>query len=278
MNRTIKCYDGQRTVTYTDDGHGYYVHEKERSMPGVTTIIQDTVIKQGIPQWMVNVNNEYALRELQKGRKDWDEIFAEAKGEHRRIRDEAGNVGSDTHRYIEEWLRDPMKARPPVHPQAFKACQAFCAWYKQHKVKVIECEKIVYHDELGYCGTLDVEAEVDGERSIIDNKAASGFWREMPLQLGGYALALEAMTGRRYDHGWVNVLDKKTGTPVSYYVPLAQVKSLWPHCVTWYRALQTLDYTTKEIDEATKEGRRAWSKQQISTPRVAALSSEPTTS
>lgn len=257
--RTVNC--GKHKVTFTNDGHGYFIHDKEKNAPGVTEILKATVPKPWLAPWEKNVALAYVKEQLATGRTDIDEIIKEAKGEARRISSSGADIGAAAHKWIEEFVKNPATPMWPVgNEQLRKACLAFVAWFQDHKVYVLDSERIVYSDPLFYCGTLDLLAMVDGEKAIVDLKARKTpeYFREDGLQMGGYALALEHETGEQINHGWLVALDKASGLAKPHYVPIRRtLKDDFAACVAQYRGLQRADWLCDEIKEATKVGKRA---------------------
>ena len=71
----------------------------------------------------------------------------------------------------------------------------------------------VYSKKYKYAGTLDIDAEIDGEPAIVDIKATNGIYLGHKLQTAAYLQARSEETGKDYKERWIIRLDKLTGVP-----------------------------------------------------------------
>lgn len=233
-------------------------------VPGVTAILK-ILDKPALVQWAANcavehISNGYIAR-LEAGEMPETTAFLslcqEAKTAHRRISREATDVGSAVHSFAESYLSNPQTPLP-ADPQAAKGATALITWANSHTIEPIHVEKMVFSKEHFYAGTVDFFGRIDGELCVLDFKTSSGLYLEMLLQLAAYAVALEEEANERIHHGWIVRLDKKTGKPTPYYVPLSdKLKKAWLHVRYAYREMQSVDDLLEQVREATKQGERA---------------------
>ncbi len=77
--------------------------------------------------------------------------------------------------------------------EEYEALLSFAEWYKATKPKITVNEQVVFSDKFGYAGTVDLIAEIDGEKWIIDFKTGQYIWPEYELQLSAYRNAWQEM-------------------------------------------------------------------------------------
>jgi len=106
--------------------------------------------------------------------------------------------GRDVHRCCDLVLRDRLESCGPVYQPYVDAFKAAVATYQ---IEMLGTEMRVYHDRLGYAGTLDLLCRVFGkDEAIIDYK--TGVPPEcVGLQTAGYNLALSSQLGQRFGVG-----------------------------------------------------------------------------
>jgi len=75
--------------------------------------------------------------------------------------------------------------------RAENATISFLEWSKDKKITPIINEQPFVSEKLKFGGTIDLYAEVNGEKQLIDFKTGSGIYDDYFYQLGGYALLLE---------------------------------------------------------------------------------------
>lgn len=133
---------------------------------------------------------------------------------------EAATVGTMTHAYIDQHIKHVLGTGPkpvmPVNAQVQNSVGAFLKWEQAHHVVYHDAERLVYSKKYDFAGQLDIDATIDGERAIADNKTSSGIYDEMWYQTRGYQLAAEEESifekaPIKYDCRWILRFDKVTG-------------------------------------------------------------------
>lgn len=267
----IPFYNGEAHIEYLEKargGHTYRWVEKNKFLPGPTSILPEIWEQQWKAPWMKKLACAYMRAAGEAGRTDWEAIEKEAKQEDRRVSREATDIGSLVHKFCEEYPDGVM----PDQAQAKAACEAFKRWHYQHDVEALEKEKVIFSRTLHYAGKFDLLAMIDGELCILDYKTSKVFAEESPAQLAAYAVAYQEMTGERVMHGWIIRLDKLTGEVDPHYVPLTTpLKKWWVKGVEWYWSRKQIANLSEQVKEATKEGTKVCLTSQSTSPLATEL-------
>lgn len=72
---------------------------------------------------------------------------------------EAAEVGTWIHRYLEEYLNGGFP-EDPIREDHYQMVKAFHKWEAEHDIEVLSTERTVYGDK--YAGTADLFAKIDG--------------------------------------------------------------------------------------------------------------------
>ena len=146
--------------------------------------------------------------------KGWDEAEA--------IKTAAGDKGSKVHFAITDllagkevamdgkYLNKTSGKEEELTLEEYECLMSFVDWFKKTKPKVLANELVVFNEEYGYAGTIDLIAEIDGEKYIIDVKTGANIWPEHELQISAYLhgqpekhkLALLQLGYKRNKNGW----------------------------------------------------------------------------
>lgn len=212
-----KLYNGEVDLHYNDDKHQYFVDGK--IVPGVTGVME-IINKPALVGWAAKMCSEFLLRNLKPGM-PLDEIEIttlanQMKRAHRVHADRAADIGSLAHLYIENAIKYKLGlnlASPvlPVNEEAKNCINAFSQWVATNNVKWVASEAKIYSKTSNYAGTLDIDAEINGERCIVDIKTSNGIWPEYLLQTAAYQYAREEELGIKYDARWILRIPKDGG-------------------------------------------------------------------
>jgi hypothetical protein len=175
--------------------HTYYFNGKG-PWPGVTTVT-NILDKPALTNWAKEEVAKSAIAHAERLVADREAGNTEAaiafllatrnEGTNSRER------GTRIHHALEHiLLRQPLAAEDRDMP----AIAGARAWLNEHKVKPIEVEAYLINEKLGYGGTCDLIAEIDGEVWLLDWKTSKSVawpsgavYDEMRLQLAAYARA-----------------------------------------------------------------------------------------
>jgi hypothetical protein len=199
IQKKVKLYNGEIEMIYNDKGHKYIIDGQ--SVLGVTTILS-VINKPALIQWAANTVIEYLQIKMKAGEKldelQLKNLFTEAKKYNRTLKNQAADLGTLIHNWIEEYIKGKNPA-PLVNETAKKSIDSFLAWVKEKNVKFTESEKIIYSKKYKYAGTCDFTCEIDGKKYVGDLKTSKGIYDEYLLQVSAYRYALQEEFGKEYD-------------------------------------------------------------------------------
>jgi hypothetical protein len=122
--------------------------------------------------------------------KGWDEAES--------IKQSAGNKGSKVHQAIHcllekksmkidtRFINSKTGDQEELTPEEYECVMAFADWFNETKPEIISSEIVVFNNEIGYAGTVDLVCRIDGKFYIIDYKTSQYIWPEHELQISGY--------------------------------------------------------------------------------------------
>lgn len=209
-NDTIKLDFNEKTHVYSVDG----------TRVDGTTAILGIIAKPALVYWAVSSCINY-LKDLIIPGERYDEIhlknyFKDAGSAHRRISDDAADLGTMIHTWAADWI-DGKKPKMPINPQFKSSVDQFLKWVKRDQVKFIHSEHLVYSRRLKYAGTFDFLCEIDGKTYLGDFKSSSAIYDEYFLQIAGYQQAyLEEYPDFKIDGGVIVRLGKDNKLEVKY--------------------------------------------------------------
>lgn len=207
----ISLYKGKVEVKFFPESHIYYVDGKRKT--GVTTFLGIIDKSRALIPWAIDLFRDFLI-EL-KGEITEEHIY---KGSvlHEAKKAEAATIGDEIHAWCEAYIRSKLKekgAQMPEMPEK-KAVQvgvnAFLDWEKQHKVKFLSTERVVYSQKHDFIGKMDIEAVIDGRHCLVDLKSSNGLYNSVRLQTAAYVMADQEESGRKYDGRWAIRLSKET--------------------------------------------------------------------
>lgn len=181
------------------------------SYPSVTTILQ-VIGKPALINWAAKVERELvtevscglyqdAMALPQKlSATAWITSLADRLGKTKASQRElakASEIGSQAHSLIEWTLKAKMLQQPGPAPKiSDKAQWSFMAWEdwaRSVELKPLFVEQVVYSEQYGYAGTLDLLAEVNGKLTVLDWKTGKAVYSEAHLQNAAYRQAIREM-------------------------------------------------------------------------------------
>lgn len=219
---------------------------------GVTTALGIISKGDGLIQWGVNQAVEHIANQL-KGELSLEQVHAllwEAKTAWRAKRDEAADIGSQAHAWVECYLRGENPDWPRQEPIR-KSCEAAVKWLDLHKWETIEVEKQIYSPKHGYAGILDWWAVIDGVPSVPDWKTSKGIYTSYRYQTAAYVKALEEETGEKPKNRWILRIDKTTGEFEDLCLPnkeLAADFKAFKNALDLYKREQELKKRARNVD------------------------------
>ncbi len=172
--------------------HLYYF-DGEGPWPGVTTVTA-VLDKPALTAWKLGQVATAAIENAERLIEDRDAGKTDAAAKWlTTLSTSAMDRGSRIHAAIESVLRrEPYELDPRDEP----AIAGARAWLNETRVKPVAVEAFLLHPTLGYGGTLDLIAEIDGETWLLDWKTGKSVadpkgvvYADHRLQLAAYANA-----------------------------------------------------------------------------------------
>ena len=199
-----------KTIEFNKEKH-VYIHNNQYIV-GMSTIL-GKLASPMLENWKIANQINAIKKEMERHGIPIDKIetiILNAKTNAKKQGDSILNIGSMVHKFCEMWLKGE-KFTEPSDP-VVKACfDKFKKFWKKHKLKLVESEKILY-SERGYCGTLDLVAiDPKGNLWLIDIKTSKGIFINMVHQVHGYKLAYEEQTGKKINKMYIVRLPKDNG-------------------------------------------------------------------
>lgn len=230
----LSFYNGEVSVEYDSDKHVYYLVEGEvlRPVPSVTTIVKIIDKSQMLINWAVKLTVERLLSSISFPIEENEFVkkVLAAKTAHRERLDDAGNVGSQAHNWIENYIKGVLYPELigainfPEDERAKNCCLAALDWMKIHNVRWVCTERKIYSRIYEYAGTLDGIAIVDScqnkkccpnpfkdRLSLIDWKTSNQIYPEYVLQTAAYQQPYQEETGDNIEDRWIIRLGKEDG-------------------------------------------------------------------
>jgi len=169
---------GGRVELTMDGRHQYWASVdgvEEKKVIG-TTSVSGLLDKPQLIFWAVNLACGYLKNLLENDREITLEEIDNARRVHQQRVKDAQDSGTAVHEWAEAYIKSQItgSAQPeiPTDDKILNGALAFLRWVKQHDVKFISSERLVYSVAHGYGGTMDAEAVVDGKTRVIDFKTS----------------------------------------------------------------------------------------------------------
>lgn len=211
-----KLYGGAITIRRGDYGRKKHVYrwvEKGLFIPGVTTIL-GILDKPALLPWAAKMAGEYVKANLPDGatREQINSVSESAKTEYNKIKEAAGDIGTQVHA-VAEALFQGQPIEMPTNPLAINGIRALQEWLAANDVKPIDCEKIVFSKSAFFAGTMDLLCALNGKLTQVDIKSGSGIYNEHYFQTGAYNFAWEEEHDEEIEQIAIVNTNKKTGIP-----------------------------------------------------------------
>ena len=125
----------------------------------------------------------------------------------------AGKRGTKVHDYCEKLAKGEDIDMTGEPEDVISMVQGFKNWCDEYDPTIIDTEFVVFCEEFRYAGRVDLMAEIDGKRHLIDHKTSSGIYDKHKVQLMFYRYGLEE-GGVGVDE--LNILHLKENTKKGY--------------------------------------------------------------
>lgn len=193
---------GGTVVIRLDSRHRYTVSVDGAKPVKALSVTQhlDLLDKPALVQWAANQCKDYLL-----GLEPWNFVAMEAwwraaadtmRSEFRKTAKSGADIGTIVHAWVRDYAQGIVQ-HMPEDEKAAAAVDKFLTWARQHDLELWDkAERMVYHPELGYVGTMDLPLKLDGVRRVFDLKTnntskatPTGIYPEHHYQTAAYAMA-----------------------------------------------------------------------------------------
>lgn len=219
-------------------------------LPGVTTVI-GVLSKPQLIQWAANMAVDWIIangypRRLSET--DYElvihpDLLEQARTAHIRKRDKAADKGTGAHELVETYVKRCIEVGDLIAPhcefthELGESVEAFAKWADKNDVKFLDCEVMVYSELHRYAGRFDLLFEQGGKRYLGDIKTGKGVYADFFIQMGGYEVAYQEMTGQSVDGRVILHLNSKSCTP-HISTDANRDTSAFLNCLALYKALK----------------------------------------
>lgn len=139
---------------------------------------------------------------------EWiDAAIAKASKRPDEIKDEAADLGTLVHKYIDQIIQGRMP--PDLTKEMEPAVEAFLNWWKGSKIDLVRGDTKVASLIYEYGGSLDALGKQDGNLVVLDWKTSNGIYDEYAYQVAAYAQAFRETYGFECKKGFVIRFSKK---------------------------------------------------------------------
>lgn len=245
MRITNHSYNGTETVIFDSIRHQYTWNDKV--IPGSTTVLS-ILNKPALMYWSANCAADYwkdnvkpgvALDELQI-----DAIYTRSKKAHTQKKTDSATLGSFVHHFVEQYIRGE-NPELPINPEMRGSCERFLNWVKEHNVKFLLSEQLVFSKSKLFAGTTDFICEIDAKLWIGDLKTSSGVWDEMLMQVSSYLNARhEEFNSEMYSGAIIVRVGKTDGDFETVSKTTEELKPYYDvflNCLSTYNSLKLIE-------------------------------------
>ena len=226
-------YNTEINITFYPDSHRYKLLGEKDYLVSVTSATGIIDKSRFLIPWAINLAKSYLLKYLETNKSVTAEelypIIDEACAQHTIKKEEAADIGSQIHAWIESFANSKItNANCPELPEdsderVTAGISAFLSWYNENKVIFLESERLIYSKKYKYVGLTDAVAKVNGELFIIDYKSGKSIYPEYAYQLSAYQQAYEEETGKHCLGNMVLHFDKENAEfTVKKYIDLEE--------------------------------------------------------
>jgi len=216
---------------FDEEKHRHYIADAEgklKMVPGVTTIsgmIDDgksgalmgwaakMVWEKFVEEYNSNMNGTYpTINEWELSPENFPAIGSYLKKNYKGKRDSAADLGTRVHALCERFWEGGDARLEVVAEDEKPGFNAFMKWVSsQESINMVTTEMHVYSLKHRYGGILDLIAQLNNKLYLIDLKTSNRLSPGMFVQVGGYAIAYEEMTGTPIHNAGILRLDKLSG-------------------------------------------------------------------
>lgn len=207
----------------SDKRRAYWLRQEGNSrrtrLPSVTTILRETWAKPRLLAW-----------------------YAEQGTNAPAVLQAASERGKAVHLFVETFMRDGTLLPFEQFPVEYRGyLQGVARFLWERDPKPIAVERLVCHPEMNYAGRLDLIAEVDGARTLLDYKSnpKGAVYPEAHVQAIAYAIADERCGSAPIERVMlVGISEDGRCLPVAGEMDVT--RKVWASALDYYRQIQRL--------------------------------------
>ena len=125
---------------FQEKGHKYFLDDKP--LTGVTTVL-NVIAKPALIAWSAKMACEYVKANL-KSLEELDQVLELAKIAHTRKKEDAGDIGKQVHKHIENWIKQRINPAAAyleeITKQEADIVNNFIKWAIDNKIKFLESD------------------------------------------------------------------------------------------------------------------------------------------
>lgn len=221
-DKVISLYRDKVRIEFYERWHQYFLikkgeSEKLKSVTNATSVIDKSGALVG---WAIKLSREFLIKRIEDGLTIAMEDILESHKLHAVRKKEAADLGTAVHEYAEKYIKAKLARKPkpelPTDERVLNGVIAFLKWEKEHKVKFLASEMIVYSKKHNYVGLMDAKAIIDGKLSCVDFKTSNGIYDEMRFQVAAYREADSEECKCKYQASWIIRFGKDDGEFQAY--------------------------------------------------------------
>ena len=275
----IKFYNGDITLKFSERDHIYYLVGQDDSLTvvdGVTTVCKIIDKSYYLMSWACKVMAAKLVQTIPRFSdilagdftesiplEEFVRLTDEAKSAHKERLEDAGDVGTEAHRWLDNFIQDAVAYQEgyaykldthplPEEPRAKKCVEAALDWMGEHKVKWLRTEQKVFSREYLYAGTLDGLAEVDGKLSLVDWKTSNAVRGEYFMQTAAYIRAMEEEHNMNIGSCWILRLGKEKGDFEDWHTGREEIEEDFTEFLLCLQLVRQNKQLEKRLAEAKK--------------------------
>ena len=225
-DKVIELYKGKVRIEFFERYHQYFLvkkngeREKIKSVTSATSVIDKSAALMG---WAVKLGRIFLTEKLESGEIITLEMVNEAAKLHVVRKKEAADLGTAVHDWAEHYIKAKLarKSKPalPEDARILNGVIAFLKWEKEHKVKFVASELMVYSKKHNYVGLMDAKAIIDGKLACVDFKTSNGIYDEFRFQVAAYREADSEESKKKYGSTWIIRFGKDDGEFEAHEIP-----------------------------------------------------------
>ncbi len=196
----ISLYNWEVNIVFYPKSHQYKKDWKNiLSVSGICNVID----KPYLITWATNLAKNHLLEKIKEDNITEQDIIT-ACLLHDTKKKEAGNIGSQSHEWVEKYIKENTLSLPS-NENVLNCINWFLKWEKQHNIEYLHSEIFVYSRLHNYVGICDCIAIIDWKKYLIDFKTSNSIYLlEYWMQTSAYCKAYEEQTWDKID--WIIIV------------------------------------------------------------------------